>query len=126
MDIITGLAIGNKGGKAVNNLICNYAKSVYEERIQKLESAKKKLEGHIDNLDSYKNDIRTIFTGDEADKYTKQLEIEINSVRVAHKRVEEAIAIWKTALDDQEAARKEINDKLDLIKQAQKVIEDLK
>lgn len=113
-DIGTGILIG----EGVTNVVVKYSKSQYQEKIDKLDACARKLEKHLSNLQGYKEQLKNIWDDEGAERYHKNLDKEIKSVRNAQDNTNNQIQLWQKAIKEMEDTVKEQQEKIDLMKQA--------
>ena len=66
-----------------SNIVLNYNRGYYEQKISAMESYGKQLEQHLNTLDNLKGKIKDFWQDDDAATYLKNLTMQISSVRGA-------------------------------------------
>lgn len=70
-----------------SNIVLNYSRSYYEQKITALENYSRQLEQHLNTLDTLKGKIKDFWKDDDAITYMKTLNAQIGSVRRAQDMV---------------------------------------
>ena len=70
-----------------SNIVLNYSRNYYEQKISALENYSRQLEQHLNTLDTLKGKIKDFWKDDDAVTYTKPLNTQIGSVRTAQDMV---------------------------------------
>lgn len=81
----------------MSNMIINYSKAVYDNKISELESYIKQLEGHRVNLEGYRDKIRNLWDDSEAERYYSNLSEQILAVKNAAQRTTDLKTIYERA-----------------------------
>lgn len=77
-----------------SNIVLNYNRGYYEQKIAAMESYAKQLEQHLNTLDNLKGKIKDFWQDDDAVTYMKNLAKQINSVRTAQGLVDSLRATY--------------------------------
>ena len=70
-----------------SNIVLNYSRNYYEQKISALENYSRQLEQHLNTLDTLKGKIKDFWKDDDAITYMKTLNAQIGSVRTAQDMV---------------------------------------
>lgn len=89
----TGLKLGDLGQK----VIINYSKSVYDKKINELQSYISELEQHKSNLEGYQSKMRAVWEDASSEEYQKALTKQIKAVENATNRARSLKDIYTTA-----------------------------
>lgn len=84
----------------MSNMIINYSKTVYDNKISELESYIKQLDGHRANLEGYRDKIRNVWDDSEAERYYSNLSEQILAVKNAAQRTTDLKTIYERASAD--------------------------
>ena len=77
-----------------SNVVLNYNRGYYEQKIAAIESYGRQLEQHLNTLDNLKGKIKDFWQDDDAVTYMKNLAMQINSVRNAQSLVDSLRATY--------------------------------
>lgn len=118
MSLLGSAAMGLGLSDVAGDIIVKYSKSQYQEKIDRLDRCVQKLASHASNLKGYKEELKTIWDDEQAQKYHKILDKEIKSVENAQEQVNKQIQMWKNAIKEMEDTVTEQQDKMNIVKSA--------
>jgi prefoldin subunit 5 len=96
------IGAGAKVAVAAGDLILNYSKDVYEEKISKLKVYVSKLNTHLNNLEKYKEEVRGFWTdGESLEGYLMKIQRNIIKIKNAITDTENMIKMYQEIIDDQ-------------------------
>lgn len=84
----------------MENVIINYSKAVYDNKISEFESYIKRLSAHLEMLEGYREKLRNFWDDSEADRYYNVLSEQIRAVRNAMNRTTELKTIYERTSAD--------------------------
>lgn len=91
-------------------LLLNYTRKQYQEKIDALESCKKRLDVHLTQLESYRQQLYNFWTGENAEEYFAMIGSQINAVRSAQTRVEATLQNWQEVVNNMEYTKEVVSD----------------
>lgn len=80
--------------------ILNYSKTVYQQKINTLESLASRLSAHLDRLEAYKNELNSFWDDAQAEDYLRKITDQIIKVRNALNNVQNVKEIHQTTVEE--------------------------
>lgn len=101
---------GSIGANAGGNLLLNYTRNQYQEKIDQLESCKTRLDAHLAQLEAYQQQLYNFWTGENAEEYFAMIGVQIMAVRSAQTRVETTLQNWQEVVDKMEHTKETVSE----------------
>ncbi|MCD7819601.1 MAG: hypothetical protein LUH07_11210 [Lachnospiraceae bacterium] len=98
--------------------VIKYKASVYQSKINSLESCTSQLSSHLDTLESYKEQLTTFWDDEQAAKYVTQITDQILKVRHAMNEVADLKRVYQETIDKMSGGATVVDDIIDDVDRA--------
>lgn len=106
----------------MSNMVLNYDKAVYENKISELESYVKRLDAHRVNMENYRNRLKELWDDSESEKYYSILSEQIQAVKNSGERITDLKMLYENASGDITEAKAAMSGLMDDAEAAMKVL----